>query len=178
MAGSVVIVTGTPGAGKTTVSAWLARASAQGVHLESDAFYEFVARPISPVLPESHAQNTTVIRAASRAAGAFAVGGYEVFLDGIFGPWSLPLIEAELAALSIPVDYVVLHCEAERAVARAGTRADAPADAELVRQMHGQFAELGPYQAHALEVAELGVPEVAAELSRRRRHGEFRLLPR
>src|SRR5450432_804278 len=133
MAGSVVVITGSPGSGKTTVCASLARRSAKGVHIESDGFYSFVAQPLSPVLPESHAQNETVIRAAARAAAAFAQGGYEVFLDGIFGPWFMPVIIEELRARAIPMEYVVLHCELERAIQRASSRSKAPVDAALVR---------------------------------------------
>jgi predicted kinase len=175
MTGNLLIVTGSPGAGKTALSAHLARASARGVHLESDVFYAFLAQPISPILPESHAQNATVIRAAVRAAATFAQGGYEVFLDGIFGPWFMPLIRAELAALSLAADFVVLRADLERAIERAGGRCKTPVDAAVVRHVRAALADVAPYEAHVLEIGELDSPAVAAELSRRRALGQFRL---
>jgi predicted kinase len=175
MTGNLLIVTGSPGAGKTALSAYLARASARGVHLESDVFYTFLAHPISPILPESHAQNATAIRAAVRAAATFALGGYEVFLDGVFGPWFMPLIRTELAALRVSADFVVLRCDLERAIERAAARIQAPADAALVRHVHAALEDISPYQAHALDIAELETAAVADELSRRRARGQFRL---
>lgn len=47
----IVIVTGPPGAGKTTVSAHLARSSVQGLHLPADVFFTFPAHPIAPYRP-------------------------------------------------------------------------------------------------------------------------------
>ena len=168
MSGPIVIVTGTPGAGKTTVSARLAARSARGVHLEGDVFYRFVAHLIAPVLPESKAQNATIIRAITRAAAAYAAGGYEVFVDGIVGPWFLPLVAHELAPTGVAVEYVVLRLDPERAVERAGTREAYPGDAAMVRQMNEAFARVGNYEGHVLDVGNSSADEVAAEVDRRR----------
>ena len=173
-ASPILIVTGSPGAGKTTLSAGLARASARGAHLVGDAFYTFVADPIPPVRPESRAQNTTVIRATMRAAAAFAAGGYEVFVDGIFGPWFLPLIAGEFEPTGLAVDYVVLQLSLEQALGRATTRA-APCEPAIVRQMHAAFADLGAYRHHALGAGDRTIEEIASELRQRRATGDFRL---
>ena len=47
----------------------------------------FIAEVISPILPESQAQNTTGTIATARAAAAFVSGGHDVFIDlaGISG---------------------------------------------------------------------------------------------
>ena len=84
--GSLVTITGSPGAGKTTLAARLAKASSAGVHVHGDVFYTFLAHPIPPTQPESRDQNTAVIRASMRVAVTLAEAGYDVFLDGIFGP--------------------------------------------------------------------------------------------
>jgi cytidylate kinase len=167
----ILIVTGSPGAGKTTVSRELALGSERGVHLEGDAFYRFLPNLIAPTLPESKAQNATIIRAITRAAAAYAAGGYEVVVDGIFGPWFLPLVAEELAA----ADYVVLRLHAERAVERAGTRAAYPGDAAMVRQMNAAFAAVGVYERHVIEVGDRAAHDVAGEIARRRTRGDFRL---
>ena len=45
---SILIVSGSPGTGKTTVSAALANAAPHGLHLASDSFYRFPVRLVDP----------------------------------------------------------------------------------------------------------------------------------
>jgi predicted kinase len=174
MTGGITIVTGSPGAGKTTLSRHAAEAHPRGVHLVSDVFYTFPAHPISPVLPESREQNAAVIAAVTRAAAAFASRGYPVFLDGIVGPWFLPVVAAELASTAIPVEYVVLRVSLAEAVRRATTRPQ-PGPEAVVRHMHAAFEDLGAYASHVLDTTELCVEDAAAELARRRAAGVFAL---
>lgn len=171
----IVIVTGPPGAGKTTLAAHLAGASARGVHVRGDAFFAFLAHPIAPLLPQSHGQNEIVIRATLRACVAFARGRYEVFLDGIFGPWFLPLVAVELAPAGVAVEYVVLRVALDEAHRRATTRAEDPAAAHVVAQMHAAFADLGALEQHALDVGTRDTLTLAAEVARLRAAGRFRL---
>jgi predicted kinase len=170
----ITIVTGSPGAGKTTLSRRAAQADPRGLHLVTDVFYTFPAHPISPVLPESREQNAAMIAAATRAAAAFASHGYAVFLDGIVGPWFLPVVAAELASTDVRVEYVVLRVSLAEAVRRATTRAQ-PGPEAVVRRMHAAFEDLGAYAAHVLDTTDLSIDEAAAELARRRAAGAFRL---
>jgi len=78
--GSIVIVSGPPGSGKTTLCRALAARHDDGVHLVSDRFYEFIAHSVDPATPESHHQNTIVTRAVASAALAYAKGGYTVYM--------------------------------------------------------------------------------------------------
>src|SRR5690348_11975303 len=107
MAGAVVILTGPPGAGKSTVADILARQSEiPAVHLHTDDFYDRYIKSgfILPWLPESQKQNETVTRAIAAAASTYAEGGYFSIIDGIVGPWFLaPFREASSAR------NVVLH---------------------------------------------------------------------
>jgi len=169
---AITIVTGSPGAGKTTLSGHAAKAHPRGVHLVSDVFYTFPAHPISPVLPESREQNAAVIAAATRAAAAFAWRGYAVFLDGIVGPWFLPVVAGELTSTDIRVEYVVLRVGLAEAVRRATTRAQ-PGPEAVVRQMHAAFEDLGPYASHVLDTTDLTSEETVAEFARRRAAGVF-----
>jgi predicted kinase len=171
----VLVVTGSPGAGKTTVSRALAASSKRGVHLEGDAFYRFLPHLIAPTLPESRAQNTIIIQAIMRAAVAYGAGGYEVVVDGIFGPWFLPVVADELAPAGAPVDYVILRLDEERAVRRAAERASYPGEASMVRQMNAAFAAVGDHERHVIEVGDRTARDIVDEVARRQARGDFRL---
>lgn len=163
---SLTIITGAPGAGKTTLAARLAASSPRGAHVVGDAFYRFLAHPIDPTLPESRHQNTVVIKATVRAAAALAAAGYDVYLDGIFGPWFLPVIAAELQTLRMPVAYVVLRVGLDQALQRTRGRPDF--DEITVRHMHAAFSNLENFAGHSLETLTLEGEELVDEFWRRR----------
>lgn len=171
---SVLIVSGCPGAGKSSVSSRLAADYARGLHVASDVFYTFPAHPVDPTTPESHAQNDAMVRAVMRAAGAFAEAGYEVVVDGIFGPWWLPQIAEELQKHGLAADYVLLRVDLEEALQRATSRPHA-ADPKAVRHMHRAFAAAEGFEGHALETTSVPLDEVVRSLQERRATGELRL---
>lgn len=148
----VTVVTGAPGAGKTTFSKRLAREDPRGIHLVSDVFYGFPAHPVDPTKPESHEQNTAIIAALGRAAGAFAERGWPVVLDGIFGPWFLPELRGELPA-GLVVEYVVLRAPLDVSLDRVRQR-QGPGESARVEHMHRAFADLGPLAGHALDAGD------------------------
>ena len=146
----ITIVTGSPGTGKTTLSRWLAARAELGLHLETDLFYRFPAHPIDPSLPQSRAQNHAIVTAFSRAAAAFAEAGYRVYLDGIVGPWFLPVVCGELQPRGLDVDYVVLAAPLDEVLARVAGRSQY-ASPRVVAQMHESLADLGDLQGHRLD---------------------------
>lgn len=82
----ITVITGPPGAGKTTISAALARSKHRGVHLPTDHWYHWiVAGYVPPWKPQANAQNTTVIEAIASSAARYSAGGYHVVVDGIIG---------------------------------------------------------------------------------------------
>jgi cytidylate kinase len=171
----ITLITGAPGCGKSTVSKMLAERSGRGVHIPSDIFYTFPAHPVRPHLAASHSQNQAVIAAALHAAAAFARREYEVFLDGIFGPWFLPFIAAELAPSVPSIQYVVLRAPLETALARIRKRSGHLED-EVVRQMHSEFEQhAAAYARNIVETDARSIEETAAEILRRREQGDFHL---
>jgi cytidylate kinase len=75
--GSLLVITGPPGAGKSTLARLVADTAGRSVLVEGDAFFAFLASGrVDPSLSGSHEQNTVVIKAAASAAGRFARGGY------------------------------------------------------------------------------------------------------
>jgi cytidylate kinase len=166
---SITIVSGGLGTGKTTLSRALAQTEAAGLHLVADTFFQFPAHLLDPTTPASHAQNTAIMKALGRAAAAFVEGGYDVFLDGVVGPWFLPTLRGEWDGVA-RVEYVLLQATLEEALARV-LRRDGPATA-----MHKAFAAVQGYARHVIETTGRTAEEVRAECMERRRCGMF-LLP-
>lgn len=156
LAGHVVLLSGSPGSGKTTSAEALARLPGRvpKVHLHSDDFWGYIKHGlVAPWLPESHAQNTMIMEIAATVAGRYAAAGYLVFLDGVIRPAALP----PFLGLPVPLHYIVLRTTVADAVARCSARGgDSLTDPAVVADLHAQFADLGAYEPNALAVDGLG----------------------
>src|SRR4051812_50171020 len=87
----LIVVTGPPGAGKSTVAQVLTREFPRSALVSGDAFFAFVSGGwVEPWLPDARQQNEVVLRAAASAAGRFVAGGDTGGFDGVVGPWFLP----------------------------------------------------------------------------------------
>jgi hypothetical protein len=113
-----------------------------------------------------------IIAAVTRTSATFAGQGYDVILDGIFGPWFLPIIADELRSSRLAVHYVVLSAPLEIALRRVQDRIGHEKD-HVVRLMHAAFADLGPYAAHAVDTGTRDADAVAAELCPSLDRGDF-----
>lgn len=152
---TVVILTGPPGAGKSTVAASVARSFARGVHLHTDDFWHsIVAGAIPPYEPESAEQNRTVMEVIAGAVFTYAGGGFTTVLDGIVGPWMLDHFSdrADEAA----VHYVILRPSRTVALRRAQARTTPGAlvDEHPIVTMWDQFDALDEYEPHVLDTSD------------------------
>jgi hypothetical protein len=96
--GKLVVITGPPGAGKTTVGAIIASESPLSACIHSDWFCTTIVNGhIAPWERAADAQNRAVIRAAAAAGVRMANAGFTTLLDGIFGPWHFEPLRKELA---------------------------------------------------------------------------------
>jgi len=167
--GSLLVVAGPPGAGKSTVATILASRADRSVLVEGDAFHGFLATGrIPPWLPESNDQNNTVIDASAVATGAFVRGGYTTVFDGIVGPWFLARFHA--ASGLDELDYVVLMPDVDVCRGRVESRARASfSDLEATAKMHHEFSTATLDQRHV--ITDLATPEAMADLVESARDG-------
>lgn len=154
-AGHILILSGSPGAGKTTTAEALARfpGPTPKVHIHSDDFWGYIKHGvIDPWLPEADTQNKMIMDIAAGVAGRYAQGGYFVAFDGVIGPWSLPAY----LRLDVPTHYILLRPTVEESMARCVARGgDGLSDTAVVAEVYRMFADLGLYAGHVLPVAGL-----------------------
>ena len=174
----IVIVSGPCGAGKSTLSGLLAENSENrtAAHIHTDDFYGYIRKGfIPPWEPESNAQNATMIRAIAACAEEYCRGGYEVFIDGVVGPWFLEDWR-RLAEKGLDVRYVILKPDLQETIRRADTRELAPRlSRETVEHMWNDFAHLGEYEANAIDTTGQTPEESAGTIRRMLENGAFRL---
>jgi cytidylate kinase len=170
--GQLAIVSGPPGAGKSTVAAALANRREPSVLVDGDAFFHFLRRgKVDPWLAEAHTQNVTVTEAAVAATARFAAGPFWTVYDGVVAPWALALFRAAGAG---ELHYVVLLPDVEVCVERVIRRnREEFRDESAARHMHAQFASAGIDERHVLRDSVTGVDELADRIVDQVDAGDF-----
>ena len=176
----ISLISGCPCSGKTTLVNALASSEEKSIHLSLDSFFEFLVHPISPILPESHQQNISILKSGARAAKALFENGYHVFVDGVILPWALLVILEEFKS-EVPVEYIVLRASLEDELKRAASRKEdirihvgCPFP-EIVKVMHPKFADLGALEKHVLDTEGFTSEQVVAKCEEKRNKGKFDL---
>lgn len=177
MAGRIILLTGPPGAGKTTVAPLLC-ANAPGslaVHLETDHFYRVIRKGwLAPWTPESHGQNQVVVAAMMRTAVTYAAGGYEVVADGIITDWVRQVFVDGAREASLALDFIVLIPGQAIAAERARTRtADPVGDYSPYAALYDLFA--AEDAVHAVDTGAVTPADLALTLRAGIEAGRFAL---
>lgn len=177
MPGRIILLTGPPGAGKTTVAPLLC-ANAPGplaVHLETDSFYRSIRKGwLAPWTPESHDQNQVMAAAMLRTAVTYAQGGYEVITDGIITDWVKQVFVNGAREAGVALDFIVLIPDQPIAAERGRTRtADPIPDYSPHVKLYSQFA--AEDAAHAVDTGDVAPAALAASLREGIEAGRFAL---
>jgi predicted kinase len=174
----VLILTGPPGVGKSTVAAALAGSRPRSVHLETDRFFFFISSGfVEPWDPASAEQNQLVMRTAAEAAASYARAGYWTIFEGIVIPrWTLGVIRETLAAAGVSASYAVLRAPhsicAERVHEREGPGVFEP---QVLAAISSEFDDLGEFERHAIDVDGMDAEEAATAVSARISDGSLDL---
>ena len=177
----LLILTGPPGAGKTTVGAIIASESPLSVCIHSDWFWTTIVNGhISPWERAADAQNRAVIRAAASAGVRMANAGFTVVLDGILGPWHFESMREELAQCITPVNYAVLRPDSDTCLARARGRVlESPqhraalTDEGPIRHMWDQFHDLGAIEEFVIDNSAIDARTTALLIQKRLAAGDL-----
>jgi tRNA uridine 5-carbamoylmethylation protein Kti12 len=170
----ILILSGAPGAGKTTTARLLAAGSERAVPLESDSFFHFIRSGyIEPWRPESHQQNTTVMRIVAVAAAGYAAAGYFTIVDGIISPgWFLEPMREALGSAGQAVAYAVLRAPLSVCTSRAvGRDGNCSIDPSVIERLWQDFTDLGDLEQNAFDCDGRSAEQVADVLRRQLAQG-------
>jgi adenylate kinase family enzyme len=151
----LIVVTGPPGAGKSTVAQVLAGRFDPSALVAGDAFFAMIDQGfIDPWTEAAHRQNEVVVAAAAAAAGRMAQGGYTVVFDGVIGPWFL---ETFLTATGLhEIDYVLLLPPESVCLQRVESRTGHEfKDLDAARHMYSEFAQAASPRGSVIRSSEL-----------------------
>jgi len=176
----IVIISGSPGSGKSSVSQLLAENSTyeQAVHMHTDDFYSYISKGyIPPWLPDAEDQNTVIIESFAASIATLASGGYEVFVDGVIGPWFLdPWLK--LAHDGFDVRYIILRPSQQTVISRAKEREQGVVsiDIDAVKQMWHAFSDLGEYESHVIDTTNENLDETVVSIHKLLNENAMRII--
>jgi predicted kinase len=149
--GAVIIVSGAPGVGKTTVSRLVAGAFDRSIHVRTDDIMASVVSGwIDPNLPEAERQNEAIGGVVAVSAMSFAKDGYTTVVDGFLFPEGVAGLAEACASRGLSCHYVVLTADLDTCWARASSRGEGrwPLEFPPFAAVHAKFDNLDLDERH------------------------------
>lgn len=178
----VLLLTGSPGCGKTTTAPLVADYHEPSACLDLDWFFSKIRKGfIEPWRSEAHAQNRVILRASAEAVAAYALGGYFTLAEGILYPFMLDLFAEACATRHVELNYVVLRAPIDTVQQRVHDRRSEPehygalADPGVVDDLWTKFESHGVEDRHRVDTGGRPPEAIAEEIDRRLGAGDFRL---
>jgi predicted ABC-type ATPase len=172
--GELIIVTGPPGAGKSTVSSLVVDSFDSSVLVTGDWFFGlWRGGAIDPWLPEAVPQTTVAAEAAAAATAAFVRADCRVVFDGFSPPGYLPEFAAAVGLSTVHYAVIlppVTTCT-DRVASRTGhgfTSADA------TRAMYRDFTRVTLDARHLITDAGAAPEDIADQILERLAAGGLR----
>jgi cytidylate kinase len=174
--GELIVVTGPPGAGKSSVSEELAKRWKPSALVPGDVFFGMIKQGyVRPWLPQSRRQNTVIIEAAAAAAGRLCNLCLVVY-EGVVGPWFLPTFLRATGLASM--HYVVLLPPLDVCIERVRTRVGHGfADLSVSRDLYRQFVAAAVDSRHVITEPDSEPANLAELIDRQLGRGTFRYQP-
>jgi chloramphenicol 3-O-phosphotransferase len=163
----LIIITGTPGSGKTTIGNAFAEASPFGVHIQVDFFRKLVKGGYASPHhwdQEVERQYTLARKASAETAKLFLSAGFDVVLDDIVPP-NVVSIWQDLLEPFEP-NFVLLEPPLEVALQRNRERTCWTVDEQVLIGLHEMFRELNIPGIVRMDSSATPVPEAVLRLRR------------
>lgn len=138
---SIVLLSGPPGAGKSTVAQQLiALMPGQVAYIEGDTFWRFFTKGFE--IPGRRKNFKTVVTSILMAAIPYARAGYTTIVDFPIPPWALKTANTLAQTRHVQLNYIVLYPTEEVCAKRAATRAEGIIDDYTVfKELYASFAD-------------------------------------
>ena len=176
--GRIVIISGPPGAGKSTVARRLAEQTLAplAMHVHTDDAYAYIRKGfVPPWTSESMPQNAVLMEAMAAQVAIYARGGYQVFVDGIVGPWFFDPWREVMRVHKLDLRYVALLPGKAATVARATARTapGAMTDPGVAGQMWQAFLDFPPPNGNIIDTTNQTPDQTVMEIQTRLEIGDF-----